>query len=63
MINAGSPAYLASHGVPRTLQDLQSQSHRMIHYSRTLGAKPYGWQYQTSTDGKYATLRCREYCT
>jgi DNA-binding transcriptional LysR family regulator len=40
MVNAASPLYLASHGIPRTLEDLKLQTHRVIHYSRTLGAKP-----------------------
>ncbi|HHV7526039.1 TPA: LysR family transcriptional regulator, partial [Burkholderia orbicola] len=31
MTNAASPDYLARHGVPRTLADLHSQGHRMIH--------------------------------
>jgi DNA-binding transcriptional LysR family regulator len=45
MVNAASPAYLARHGVPRSLEDLQLQEHRAIHFARTLGAKPYGWEY------------------
>ncbi len=54
MVNAASPTYLARHGTPRSLEDLQRQGHCTIHYSRTLGAKPYGWEYP-ATDG-YATL-------
>lgn len=45
MVNAASPAYLARYGTPETLEDLQRHDHRTIHYSRTLGAKPYGWEY------------------
>jgi DNA-binding transcriptional LysR family regulator len=45
MINAASPDYLASYGVPRSLEDLKHQKHRAIHFARTLGAKPYGWEY------------------
>lgn len=56
MVNAASPEYLARHGVPQTLDDLHSQAHRTIHYSRTLGTKPYGWEYPKSGDGGYATL-------
>ena len=56
MVNAGSPAYLARYGVPRSLEDLRLQDHRTIHYSRTLGAKPYGWEYPDSDGGHYATL-------
>jgi DNA-binding transcriptional LysR family regulator len=46
MVNAASPAYLARYGVPRSLEDLQHQGHRAIHFARTLGAKPYGWEYR-----------------
>lgn len=54
MVNAASPTYLASHGTPQSLEDLQRQGHRTVHYSRTLGAKPYGWEYPDGDD--YATL-------
>ena len=55
MVNAASPAYLARHGVPRSLEDLQRQEHRTIHFSTMLGARPYGWEYP---DGdSYATLQ------
>jgi DNA-binding transcriptional LysR family regulator len=33
MVNAASPAYLARYGVPRSLEDLQRQEHRTIHFS------------------------------
>ncbi len=45
MVNAASPAYLARHGVPRSLEDLQRQGHRTIHFSSTLGARPTEWEY------------------
>jgi DNA-binding transcriptional LysR family regulator len=54
MVNAASPAYLARHGTPQSLEDLRLQAHQTIHYSRTLGAKPYGWEYPDGAD--YATL-------
>lgn len=47
MVNAASPAYLARYGVPRTLEDLQTQGHRMVHYTPTLGNRPLGWEYPT----------------
>jgi DNA-binding transcriptional LysR family regulator len=56
MVNAASPGYLSRHGTPQTLDDLQLQSHRMINYSRTLGTKPYGWEYPNGNDGEYAAL-------
>jgi DNA-binding transcriptional LysR family regulator len=46
MVNAASPAYLERHGVP----------HQTVHYSRTLGGKPYGWEYPVAGTGDYATL-------
>jgi DNA-binding transcriptional LysR family regulator len=55
IVNAASPAYLARHGVPRSLGDLQRQEHRTIHFETTLGARPLGWEYP---DGEsYATLQ------
>ncbi|WP_110640565.1 LysR family transcriptional regulator [Salinicola sp. CPA57] len=53
MINAASPGYLASYGMPNTLDDLQSQGHRMIHYTQTLGARLAGWEYPDGSS--YAT--------
>ena len=55
MVNAASPAYLARYGVPRSVKDLHKQEHRTVHYSRVLGAKPYGWEYPDG-DGGYATV-------
>ena len=54
MINAASPGYLARYGVPQTLDDLRTQGHQMVHYTRTFGGKPPGWEYPDG-DG-YATL-------
>ena len=56
MVNAASPAYLARYGIPQSLEDLGLQDHRTIHYSRTLGSKPYGWEYPDGDGGNYATL-------
>ena len=56
MVNAASPAYLARHGIPRSLDDLRRQDHRTIHYSRRLGSKPHGWEYPDGDGGSYATL-------
>ncbi|WP_131195116.1 LysR family transcriptional regulator [Lichenihabitans psoromatis] len=57
MVNAASPAYLARYGVPQSLDDLRLQEHRAIHYTRTFGAKPYGWEYPDAREsGGYATL-------
>lgn len=43
MINCASPAYLKRYGTPLGLDDLAS--HRLVHYARTLGAKPDGFEY------------------
>lgn len=56
MVNAASPAYLARHGVPQSMADLTCQEHRTIHYSRTLGARPYGWEYPLRDASNYATM-------
>ena len=45
MVNAASPAYLARHGVPQSLEDLGRQGHRTVHFSTMLGARPHGWEY------------------
>jgi DNA-binding transcriptional LysR family regulator len=47
-INCASPAYLAQHGTPHTLDDLAA--HRLIHYVPTLGARSAGWEHVR--DGK-----------
>lgn len=51
-INVASPAYLALHGVPRTLDDLAS--HRLVRYAPGLGAGPALWEYEE--EGRYRTL-------
>lgn len=54
MVNAASPAYLKRHGMPRTLEDLSTQGHCMVHYTPTLGSRPFGWEYPTGQG--YAVL-------
>ena len=54
MVNAASPAYLERRGIPSTLHDLLAQEHCMVHYTPTLGTRPFGWEYPDG-DG-YATL-------
>src|ERR1700744_236879 len=55
IVNAASPAYLARHGVPRSIEDLQRQKHRSIHFTTMLGARPIGWEYPDGDD--YARLQ------
>jgi DNA-binding transcriptional LysR family regulator len=54
MANAASPAYLAEHGVPRTLADLAR--HRLVHYTPTLTSNDAGWEYGDRADGAYKSL-------
>ncbi len=47
--NCASPAYLARHGIPETLDDLAR--HRLIHYVPTLGAKSEGFEAPDNNGG------------
>ena len=42
-INCASREYLKQYGTPKTLEDLAS--HRLIHYTQTLGTRPMGFEY------------------
>ncbi|MDH5824124.1 LysR family transcriptional regulator [Luteimonas sp. RD2P54] len=52
VVTCASPAYLARHGVPRTLEDLAS--HRLVHYVQAFGARPEAWEYWDGA--RYASL-------
>jgi DNA-binding transcriptional LysR family regulator len=43
MVNAVSPAYVARHGLPRSLGELST--HRLVHYTSVLGSKSGGFEY------------------
>ena len=54
MMNCASPAYLAAHGTPTTLDDLDD--HQLIHYTTTLGAKSPGWEYFDGTRWRFKAM-------
>lgn len=54
IVNAGSPAYLARYGVPKSIEDLKRQGHRTIHFAPTSSARTFQWEYPDS-DG-YSSL-------
>ncbi len=54
MINAASPNYLARFGIPHTIDDLLSQGHQMVHYTRNFGARLAGWEYPVA--GGYTSI-------
>lgn len=52
MANCASPAYLRRFGVPRSIEDLAS--HRLVHYSLTLGGDEPAFEYRKS--GRWVTV-------
>lgn len=54
LINCASPAYLAAHGTPRTLEDLDQ--HRLVHYSPVLGGAPLGWEYRDGDEYRFRAM-------
>ncbi|GAB2585702.1 LysR family transcriptional regulator [Dyella jejuensis] len=55
VINCASPAYLAEHGVPETLDDLAG--HKLIHYVSTLGQRPSGFEYLEGAECRYVPMQ------
>lgn len=43
LVNVASPAYIKKFGRPKKIEDLHT--HQMVHYSPTLGMKPFGFEY------------------
>lgn len=54
LANCASPAYAAAHGLPRQLADLGA--HRLVHYQRTLGTRPLGFEYQEDGEARYLPM-------
>lgn len=44
MINCASPAYIAQHGMPTSLADLEN--HQLVHYLANFGGRDPGFEYQ-----------------
>ncbi|QDK42928.1 LysR family transcriptional regulator [Bacteriovorax stolpii] len=55
VINCASPQYLKKFGTPKKLEDLAD--HLLVHYTLTLGGKPFGFEYLE--DGKYKTMKMK----
>lgn len=55
MVNLASPAYLAEHGTPVTLDDLDR--HQLVHYATTLGSKPLGFEYPDGERWRFKPMR------
>jgi DNA-binding transcriptional LysR family regulator len=55
IVNCASPGYLASHGMPQTLDDLAA--HALIHYVGTLGQRSPGFEYHDGQDYRSLPMR------
>lgn len=55
MLNGASPAYIAEHGMPMVLDDLDA--HWLVHYSAMLGAGSPGWEYDDGARALQADAR------
>ena len=55
MCNLASPAYLAAHGTPRSLDDLAH--HRLVHYAGKLNLQGVGWEYQDGAQARVHPMR------
>ena len=54
LATCASPGYVQAHGLPATLQDLGR--HRLVHYQRTLGARPLGFEYEEDGQPRYLPM-------
>jgi DNA-binding transcriptional LysR family regulator len=55
MVNAVSPAYVARHGLPRSLGELST--HRLVHYTSVLGSKSGGFEYAQGDSDKAIAMQ------
>jgi DNA-binding transcriptional LysR family regulator len=55
IVNCASPAYLAEHGEPQTLEDLAH--HKLIHYVSVLGQRPPGFEYMEGGECRYVPMQ------
>jgi DNA-binding transcriptional LysR family regulator len=54
LASCASPGYVQAHGLPATLQDLGG--HLLVHYQRTLGTRPLGFEYQEHGQPRYLPM-------
>jgi DNA-binding transcriptional LysR family regulator len=54
MANVASPGYIATHGEPLTLADLEK--HLLVHYQPNLGQRPDGFEHVDATTGGVRTV-------
>ena len=57
MGNYASPAYLQRQGEPKSLDDLSA--HSLIHYSATLGSRPFGFEYRDGNSYRTVDMKGR----
>lgn len=55
MVNVASPAYVAAHGLPQTLEALRD-GHRLVRYSPLLDGRSAGFEYRDPADGSSREL-------
>jgi len=57
MVNCASPSYLAAHGMPTRLDDLDA--HWLVHYSMALGVGSPGFEYEDGARVRFKPMRGR----
>lgn len=55
IVNCASPAYVAAHGQPHSVQDLQA-GHRLVHYVPVLGQRSPGFEYHDGVDYRWLPM-------